>query len=483
MTKACLKPKPLGIVLLASLLAACGAASPTPSPSPFPTPTQPAPTIAPPATSTPTVQPTPRNEDTLLIFDDDGSRDGMAALVYLLESPGIAVKAITISYGEAHPELYIQHVGRVLDQLAVDDIPLGAGQDTPLAGGTAFPGWLREMSNGFWGYPLAYQNRTYAFTAAPELIASTIRQVDQPLTIFVSGTFTNLAQALRADPSIRDGITAVYFMGGAVHVPGNITNLIPGSSNAVAEWNILADPQAAREIFDSGLRLFMIPLDATNQVTLRQADILPWRAGGEAANLVADLYEVMFGDYGFETVEIFDLTAAAVMAAPDLCAFEPLRLEVVTQVGNSLGQTRIVPDALPNVSVCLHPDVPLLREAMDCVLSAGAAQTAPPFPDALLGSWQGSAVNQGFELSVSVMLEAPCRLGQVCGRFDLPTVACSGTLTWVGMEGDLYRFQAGDKTAGCGEGADYLAPRGDGTLEYISRGEYGETTGILRRSP
>ena len=51
------------------------------------------------------------------------------------------------------------------------------------------------------------------------------------------------------------------------------------------------------------------------------------------------------------------------------------------------------------------------------------------------------------------------------------------------MDGELYQFQAGEKTAACGEGIDYLVPQTDGTIMYISRGDYGETKGILQRVP
>ena len=51
------------------------------------------------------------------------------------------------------------------------------------------------------------------------------------------------------------------------------------------------------------------------------------------------------------------------------------------------------------------------------------------------------------------------------------------------MDGELYQFKAGDKTEGCGEGIDYLDPQPDGTVMYISRGDYGETKGILQKEP
>ena len=177
------------------------------------------------------------------------------------------------------------------------------------------------------------------------------------MVIFLSGPFTNLAQALRLDQSIRENIAAVYFMGGAMrNIPSDVTNLIPDSGNKVSEWNIIADPQAAQEVFDSGLDLYMVPLDATNQVILKQEDFLPWHQGDEKANLSADLYDIMFQAYGFESVEIFDLTAAVLMVKPELCDFQPLHLDVVVEGENNLGQTAVTPDGEPNIFACLKPD-------------------------------------------------------------------------------------------------------------------------------
>jgi inosine-uridine nucleoside N-ribohydrolase len=292
----------------------------------------------------------------LLIYDDDGSRDGMAALLYLLSQPDISIQAINMSYGEAHPELYIQHVGRMLDKLGIGAIPLGAGQDMPLAGGTPFPDWLRQLSDNFWDYPLPNADKTYPFQDAPELMISIINQAPEPITIFLSGPFTNLAQALQLDSAIKNNISAVYFMGGAVYVPGNITELMPDSNNRLTEWNIIADPQAAKEVFESGLKLYMVPLDATNKVLLRQEDILPWRQGDDKANMAADLYDIMFNTFGFKTAEIFDLTAAVIMLQSESCSFQSLHLDVITEEGPASGQTIVVPDREPNIHVCLEPN-------------------------------------------------------------------------------------------------------------------------------
>jgi purine nucleosidase/pyrimidine-specific ribonucleoside hydrolase len=430
-----------------------------------------------------TVEPASPAKKVLVIYDDDGSRDGMAALLYLLSYPDISIEAISISYGEAHPKVYIQHIGSVLDNFGIHDIPFGAGQDAPLAGGTPFPDWLRQLSDNFWDFPLPNVDKTYPVQDAPELMVSIINQTSEPVTIFLSGTFNNLAQALRIDPGVREKIAAVYFMGGAVYSPGNITNLLPDSSNSVAEWNIYADPQAAQEVFESGLDMYMVPLDATNQVILRQEDILPWHQGDEKANLVADPYDIMFNNYGFEKVEIFDLTAAALMVRPELCVFQSLHLDVITDSGNTLGQTVVVPNREPNIHVCLEPSVNLVKQELNDNFSSTTEPLEIPSIDPIIGTWTGSVFNNGFEMQISKTIKETCQLGQMCGQFNISTVSCSGTLTWVGMDGELYQFQAGDKTEGCGEGIDYLFPQTDGTIMYISRGDYGETKGTLQREP
>lgn len=467
----------IGLIMIFLFVVDCNASTTTPKATSSISPALPS------STPSMTVEPTTTSREIHVLYDDDGSRDGLPALIYLLSNPEISIEAITISYGEAHPNVYINHIGRVLDSFGIQGIPLGAGQDAPLAVGTAFPDWLRQLSNNFWDYPLPDMDKTYPFQKAPELMVSVINQSLEPVTIFLSGAFTNLAQALRLDPYLKNKIAAVYFMGGVVYAPGNITNLIPESNNKVSEWNILSDPQAAKEVFESGLDLFMVPLDATNKVILKQEDILLWHRGDEKANLAADLYDIMFNNYGFKTVEIFDLTAAVLMVKPELCNFQPLHLDVNTVDGNTSGQTYIVSNTEPNIHVCLEPDVNRIKQEINNRFSSAKEPVELPSIDPIIGTWAGSVFNNGFEMIISITIEPACQLGQNCGRFDISTVSCSGTLTWVGMVGKLYQFKVGDKTKACGEGVDYIDPQDERSIMYISRGDYGETKGILHKKP
>ena len=254
-----------------------------------------------------------------VIYDDDGSPDGTTALFYLLSHPQVDLQAVTISYGEAHPEIYIQHIAGKLAEFGITDIPLGYGQDGPLAGTNEFPEEVRQAANDFWGLPRSEKDGTYSTQAAPELIVTVINDAPAPVTVFVSGPATNLAQALRLDPSLKENIQAVYMMGGAVYVPGNIQDFYPNSENEVAEWNIFADAQAAKEVFESGIDIYLVPLDATNQVSITKTDTRQWTKGGESADFAAEIYNLLMNNWGTNTIPIWDLMTAAIMLKPDLC--------------------------------------------------------------------------------------------------------------------------------------------------------------------
>jgi len=299
-----------------------------------------------------------------VIFDDDGSPDGTTALLYLLSDPAASVQAVIISHGEAHPQVYIQHMGRMLEDFGITGIPLGAGVDSALMPGEDFPEWLRQASDTFWGFPVPNPAQSFPIQDAARLMVSLLNQASEPLTVFISGPSTDLARALRLDPGIRDRIKAVYIMGGAVYVPGNLTDFSANPDNVSAEWNIYIDPLAASEVFNSGLPIFLVPLDATNQVSATMADTRQWRSGDRVADFAADMYDMLLGGSTTNQMSLWDVMTAAIMVHPELCDLVPLHLQVITDPGNTYGQTLVLTDGQPNVQVCLEPDVSGIKQTL-----------------------------------------------------------------------------------------------------------------------
>ena len=86
-----------------------------------------------------------------------------------------------------------------------------------------------------------------------DFIIRMAHQYGEKLSIVCTGPITNLAVAIQKDPSIAMMIGEVFVLGGAFHIPGNIT--------PVSEYNIFADPEAAQLVFTSGASVTLVPLD------------------------------------------------------------------------------------------------------------------------------------------------------------------------------------------------------------------------------
>jgi len=291
-----------------------------------------------------------------IIWDDDGSPDGMIALMYFLQNPDVDVKAITISCGEAYPHEFALLLERMLLKLKRSDIPIGAGSELPLEGTTAFPTPWRAATGEFWGIELPeVPNPTVPHDAA-ELIVDVLNTSTEPVTIFVSGTLTNLAQALRIQPSIKYKIKSVEIMGGALFIHGNIASDWHEATNETAEWNIFVDPVAAAEILSADVPINLTPLDATNQVVWTPQDANAWGdSDNPEAIMASQLLKWMLNEWFEKGVYVWDVVAAVNLTKPELCDNEAFHVEVSTEKGPDEGRTVVIDGKTPNLTACLHP--------------------------------------------------------------------------------------------------------------------------------
>ena len=303
-----------------------------------------------------------------VIVDDDGSPDGMVALLYFLLNPLFEVKAVTISCGEAHPEVFAPHILQLLAGLGRGNIPVGVGRATPLEGNNVFPDSWRQASDDFWGIAIPEASVSLEPVRAAELIVETLNNSTYPVMVFVSGNHTNLAEALLLDPGIAEHIREVHIMGGSIHVPGNIKSDWPAIDNSLAEWNIWVDPVAADEVLASGLTLHIMPLDATSRIIWTQADARYWADSGTPEGALAgDLLQWMLDSWSSTGVYIWDLATAVEATDPALCPEVPLAVDIIVTPGPDQGRT-VITDQTPNVSVCLDPDPGQIKALAGAIL-------------------------------------------------------------------------------------------------------------------
>jgi purine nucleosidase/pyrimidine-specific ribonucleoside hydrolase len=291
-----------------------------------------------------------------LIWDADGSPDSVIALLYFLQNPHISVDAITVSCGQAHTDIFAVKLTRMLARLGRKGIPVAAGRATPLKGDNAFPDPWRKLTDEFWAIELPEADEPVHSLPAADLIIEVLKVSPNPVTMFVSGTHTNLAEVLRLDANIKDKIASVQVMGGALFVPGNIKGDWPEFHNTVSEWNIWVDPLAASEVFNAGLDLHLTPLDATNQVIWTKQDVDRWDACGTPERiLAAEILRLFLDHLNLEGVFLWDLLSAVNATDTNLCQHERVHVQVITDSGDEEGRTVVVSGQPANTTAFLIP--------------------------------------------------------------------------------------------------------------------------------
>ncbi len=196
------------------------------------------------------------------IIDTDTASDDAVALVMALQHPEIQLEAITVVAGNVPVDQGVQN--------ALYTVAL-CGQAVPVYRGAAVPlGRALETAQGVHGHdgmgdiglPLA--GRTPAEGDAVDILLDTIDRFAGTITLVSLGPLTNLALALQRDPGIARKVARYVMMGGTGQGPGNVT--------PVAEYNIWADPEAARIVFASGLPITMVGWDISKGYAVMSPD-------------------------------------------------------------------------------------------------------------------------------------------------------------------------------------------------------------------
>lgn len=299
------------------------------------------------------------NPDVPLIIDTDAGSDDLLALAFLLSLPDVRIEAIAIGTGLAHAQAGARNVLRFLQLGGRADIPVYVGREDPLEGGRAFPAEWRTMTDELPGVDLPAAQRRPEATPAAEYLAARFAQSDQPFVLLALGGLTNVADALTAAPRTPAALRELVIMGGAVNVPGNLGD-VGERENTTAEWNFYVDADAARRVFESGVPIRMIPLDATNDVPLDRSYIAALQdTPSPLARAVVQVLE-MSGDFlddGYYFA--WDPLAAVALVDPAVVRSRSQRIAIVTEppdVGRS-----IAVDGQPNAQVAYEADAERFR--------------------------------------------------------------------------------------------------------------------------
>jgi pyrimidine-specific ribonucleoside hydrolase len=214
-----------------------------------------------------------------IIIDCDPGHDDAIALLLALASPEVELVGVTTVSGNSTLDKTTANALRVLEFVERSDVPVAAGADRPLVRQQHVAAHVHGES-GLDGPDLPPPQGTPIDRHAIDFIADEIRVHGGDLTLVPTGPLTNIALLLALHPDARP--RRIVLMGGAIG-EGNVT--------PAAEFNIWADPEAARRVFESGLDVTMIGLDVTHQAVITPEHTERLRAAGRVGAMVAELVD------------------------------------------------------------------------------------------------------------------------------------------------------------------------------------------------
>ncbi len=265
----------------------------------------------------------------ILLDTDIGTDiDDAFALALILQSPEVDLLGVTTVSGDTQARARL--VAKMLSEAGRTDVPVAAGQ----------PGKRLKIDQTRWAD--GFTSPQMRGEKAADFLKAQVEGHSGEISVIAIGPLTNVAALLKQEPAVRKKIKQIVMMGGSIAL-GYGQDPTPA-----AEYNIAADPAAARVVFASGVPILMAPLDVTAMLQLNAVDLRRiFTRLTPLTNALTLLYHLWNGN----TPTLFDPMAVALFIDPSLCETRQLAIEV-----DSKGFTRVQQGKPPNATVAVHTD-------------------------------------------------------------------------------------------------------------------------------
>lgn len=270
-----------------------------------------------------------------IILDCDPGHDDAVAILLAHGNPDIELLAVTTVVGNQTLAKVTQNALAVGTIAGITGVPFAAGCDRPL---------VRTIKNapdihgesGMDGPSQPDPAIELDPRHAVDLIIETV-MAHEPgtVTLVPTGGLTNIAMAARKEPRIVERVREVVLMGGGYHV---------GNWSAVAEFNIIIDPEAAHIVFNEPWPVVMVGLDLTHQALATDEVVARIEAVGTGpARFVRELMDFFKATYqdaqGFDFPPVHDPCAVAYVIDPTIVSTRKVPVDIELTGTLTLGMT------------------------------------------------------------------------------------------------------------------------------------------------
>ena len=154
---------------------------------------------------------------------------------------------------------------------------------------------------------------------AVDFIIEQVHKYPHEVTIVLIGPYTNIAVAMKKDPSIIPLIKEVRVMGGAFDMDW-------------IEWNVFCDPEAAHILFHSGVDLYAVGFNVTRLTGLSNEQVQSLKTTqSPTLKLVYKAMQKWFAHYEFAVPVMHDPLTIASILDDSIVKFENHKIEVDLQ--------------------------------------------------------------------------------------------------------------------------------------------------------
>ena len=432
-----------------------------------------------------------------VIYSHGGGPCDIGGMVFFTKHPNVDLIGYVLTRGEYYPEIAVKKwpvfLFDVLDYKSTS-IALGSNERMD-PNSHDFPESWRPLSGDFWGLALPDQVTDFEVGVGSDLIVDLVNNSPEKVTIIAMASMIDVALALQQDPGIIDNISHVVIMGGAFTVPGNLSDAPYPISNEAAEWNMWIDARAAQYIFNSGVSVSIIPLDAI-QYYVQQADLTEINAIDDpGVKYVAQMWNKQWGWRGGGFF-IWDTITVTAVTNPENFHWEYDGIDVITETGDFQGQTIALNNGAQHIRYATGADYDAVLDRLfetfrgETVLEPPADTDSSDLssgdptaePDIIISELAG--IWEGFtgDFNVTFFLETDCSLNEKCGTFEILEFSLTGDVTFVDSNENIFEFEITNLSSGePSADYEYLELLDDGTLKYFSSDQFGSSEAVLVR--
>ena len=286
-----------------------------------------------------------------IILDCDPGHDDAIAILLADSSNLIELLGITVVSGNQTVDKTARNAYHVSRFLGIN-VPVAIGVEKPL---------VREKINcseihgesGLDGFDFPKYEYKYEECDGADFIIKTCLSNDK-ITMVTTGPMTNLAIALLRNQSIKEHIDEIVLMGGSTN-EGNLTKY--------AEFNILADPDAAAICFRSGIPMKMIGLNVTRQVlvlpnVVERMSKIKTKAADMFVALMKFFNKTQKEFFGLEGGPLHDPVTIVSIISNDVVGFEKMDVEInINPSDIRYAETKCTGDMHSNIEVATSINV------------------------------------------------------------------------------------------------------------------------------